>query len=797
MIPHDIFSQCIDDALQRSDALIRSVVQQVISALEQQSEQAGTSRERQLYADMALALRQSEGVLTQAFVERFQEVLDAEVTGREEPLQPAAYAQLEALTLVDDAALEEGVEVSRLTHLLESEAHWEMRDLGARLDSLRGGEDTLPRPNPLRPEVFSRSLHHALGVLPVDAEERTTLLRAFGKGMSAALKDTYAIYNKRLADLHVEPAQYRARQPRGRSGGGVAGAGAAAAAGGPAGNSDFGPDSVQSGPNLGGPELNIEALQQLLMGRAAAAIDAAGALAEAGQSGFAPSSFGPSSSGPPSSTFGRALALDPQLRDALDRLLLTDRLGLRDVQWRDDAPAAGAVNLIEQHRQTLYEVATRPLERLTIDVVSLLFDHILADPRLLPAVKAQLARLQIPVLRLGLRDATLFSSRNHPTRRLLNRVAEYSAGFSSADEPQAQRFLPVLGRMVEAIVNTEDDDVGVYQQQLDELQRHIAEGAAVQEQQQSDAVGALRRAEFRSLLHGALYHHLQGVFARLHTNVQLRDFMLEHWSTVLAESVLRNGEDADVTQTYKQAASDLIWSVQSKTNEDDRKTLVKLLPDLVRRLNEGLDLIGLPPERRQEFFNWLMQAHAQAVRGQGPEQHALSRDDALLLHREWARLLHPPAKRQDETPAGLPEAVVRQDEKSASGLIEATDVPTEAAAAAGAASPVAPGESSAPAMVSPAEVAKLVASLDIGTWVQLQIQGRSARAQLTWRSPQGLFYMFSSKVGGRAHSMTRRALQRMAAQGLVLPLEAEGLMDRAMQGVANQLRERKEQEAVE
>ena len=96
----------------------------------------------------------------------------------------------------------------------------------------------------------------------------------------------------------------------------------------------------------------------------------------------------------------------------------------------------------------------------------------------------------------------------------------------------------------------------------------------------------------------------------------------------------------------------------------------------------------------------------------------------------------------------------------------------------------------------PAEVAGLIASLDIGTWVQLQIQGRSARAQLTWRSPQGLFYMFSSKVGGRAHSMTRRALERMAAQGQILPLEAQGLMDRAMQGVADQLRERQTGEST-
>ena len=789
MLPTEIFQQCIDDALQRSDELIRSVVRQVIEALEQQAEIAGNSRDRQLYSDMSLALRQSEARLTQAFVERFQQVLDEEIKGPR-ALPAASYAQLEALSLVDDADLEEGVEVSRLTHLLEAEAQWEVRDLGARLDSLRGGERAVPMANPLRPEVFSRSLHHALGVVDLDAEERLALLRAFGKGMSAALKDTYSLYNKRLAEMKVEPAQYRTRR---RS---------APAAAGPGGQGG-GEGQTLSAAALSGAELHLEALQQLLGGRGGQAHRSMPGVAQGGDaaSGFAPSGFGPSGfaqSGFGPSVFGQALGLNPQLRDALDRLLLTDRLGLRDVNWRDEAGAnAAAVNLIEQHRQSLYEVASRPLERLTIDVVSLLFDHILADPKLLPAVKAQLARLQIPVLRLGLRDASLFSSRSHPTRKLLNRVAEYSAGFSSVDESAAQRFLPFLSRMVETIVNAEDEDAAVYQRQLNDLQRHIAESAAVVEQQQSDAVDALRRAEFRSLLHGALYRHLQAVFARLQTHTQLRDFMLEHWSTVLAETVLRFGEDADTTQTYKQAASDLIWSVQPKSLDADRKALLKLLPDLVLRLNQGLDLISLPAAQRQEFFSWLMQAHAQAIRGQGEGQQALSRDDALLLQREWARLLHPQAT-SPATAASLPEALVRNEEKLTSGLIEASDVPTEPEAPA--AQDAARGPSSAPpqdaAILSPAEVAGLIASLDIGTWVQLQIQGRSARAQLTWRSPQGLFYMFSSKVGGRAHSMTRRALERMAARGLILPLEAQGLMDRAMQGVSAQLRERQSGESA-
>ncbi|MGC9163665.1 MAG: DUF1631 family protein [Thiomonas sp.] len=779
MLPSEIFQSCIDDAIQRSDELMRSVVRRVIEALEQQAETAGSGRDRQLFSDMSHALRQNEAKLVQAFAERFRAVLDEELHDKK-PLAPKEL-QLDVLELVDESDLEEGVEVSRLTHLLESEAQWEVRDLGARLDTLRAGTHAAPQPNPLRPEVFSKSLHHALGVVELDAEERLGLLRAFGKGMSAALKDTYALYNKRLAELHVEPAHYRRprRSPERAAAGGA------------------GDPAPQAGA-AGGAELNLETLQQLLSGRIGSA-PTGGEPQGAPASGFGASGFAPSGLGP--SVFGQAVGLNPQLRDTLDRLLLTDRLGLRDVHWRDEpAGTTAAVNLIEQHRQSLYEAASRPLERLTIDVVSLLFDHILADPKLLPAVKAQLARLQIPVLRLGLRDASLFSSRNHPTRKLLNRVAEYSAGFTSVDEPAAQRFLPFLSRMVEAIVNAEEDDATVFAQQLADLQRHIAEGAAAVEQQQADAVDALKRAEFRSLLHGALYRHLQEVFSRLQTHTQLRDFMLEHWSTVLAESVLRFGEESETTQTYKQTASDLIWSVQPKAQEADRKALLKLLPTLVQRLGQGLDLISLPAERRQEFMSWLMQAQAQAIRGQGAAQQAVSREDALLLQREWSRLLH--LQPSPAAASALPEAVVRNEEKLTSGLIEASDIPAEAQpAATDAAPPSADAPASAPpadsgALLSPAEVAGLIASLDIGTWVQLQIQGRSVRAQLTWRSPQGLFYMFSSKVGGRAHSMTRRALERMAAQGLILPLEAQGLMDRAMQGVAEQLRERQTGESA-
>ena len=44
-------------------------------------------------------------------------------------------------------------------------------------------------------------------------------------------------------------------------------------------------------------------------------------------------------------------------------------------------------------------------------------------------------------------------------------------------------------------------------------------------------------------------------------------------------------------------------------------------------------------------------------------------------------------------------------------------------------------------------------------------------AQLTWRSSNGLFCVFASRHGGRLHSLTRRQLARLRAEGLATTIE--------------------------
>jgi len=67
--------------------------------------------------------------------------------------------------------------------------------------------------------------------------------------------------------------------------------------------------------------------------------------------------------------------------------------------------------------------------------------------------------------------------------------------------------------------------------------------------------------------------------------------------------------------------------------------------------------------------------------------------------------------------------------------------------------------------------------------LRLFLHGRWARVQLLWRSERALFYLFAGETPARTHSVTRRALERLAAEGLMLPLEARTLVQRALDAV--------------
>ena len=170
---------------------------------------------------------------------------------------------------------------------------------------------------------------------------------------------------------------------------------------------------------------------------------------------------------------------------------ISSRSGLGADSSRSAAPIAGggsgsggyneeltglmAVNLIRAHREELIQASTGKLDHMVIDVVGSLFDQILSDSRVPPQMAREIARLQLPVLRVALSDATFFSTRRHPVRRFINRIASLANAFDEFDIGPGAKFLTRVRKLVDEIVEGDFDQIELYAAKVAELERFIAE----------------------------------------------------------------------------------------------------------------------------------------------------------------------------------------------------------------------------------------------------------------------------------------------------------------------------------
>ena len=210
---------------------------------------------------------------------------------------------------------------------------------------------------------------------------------------------------------------------------------------------------------------------------------------------------------------------------------------------------------------------------------------------------------------------------------------------------------------------------------------------------------------------------------------------------------------------------DLILSVQVRLTRRHRNRLVEMVPGLLVKVRQGLQLIDYPAERIPVFFDALISLHEKAF--EGPRQVARAEDLGELAS-EGAELV------AEGAALGAPDVAefwVGDHEAGESGYLEDdADLGVEHAALE------ASRESGPP---RPWTAGDLVT----GSWVELMVGGVWLRAQLTWASPHKTLFMFVSQ-GGLAHSMSRRTMDRLRMRGSIRVVSDGRLIDNALDGVA-------------
>lgn len=266
-------------------------------------------------------------------------------------------------------------------------------------------------------------------------------------------------------------------------------------------------------------------------------------------------------------------------------------------------------NLILERRQGLGAQSRDADERMVIDIVAMLFEFLLRDGQVPAEVRAQLGRLQFLVLKVALRDSTLFSQKNHPLRVLINRIGAVALGLQQTD-PGGERVSSEICRIVDALLSEFNGDITLFVRKLDEFDQFVARELLVA-QKIERAARALEIAQNRTRQFVHVSGMLADALAEIKIDDYLKDFLLNAWARVIERA---GRSDAQLEQRMRRVAPDLVWSVIPKTSEQERSRLFGLIPSLLESIRAGLVLIGWTVQQQGELIDWLIDSHRYALR---------------------------------------------------------------------------------------------------------------------------------------------------------------------------------------
>src|SRR4029078_1462932 len=93
-------------------------------------------------------------------------------------------------------------------------------------------------------------------------------------------------------------------------------------------------------------------------------------------------------------------------------------------------PGRPAGDSIAHYRAQLVASASEPIDRQIIELVTRLFESLLADSQLPAPVPAVVARMQVAVLRVCLAEPATLDSYDHAIWRLFDRIGHTRLGYS-------------------------------------------------------------------------------------------------------------------------------------------------------------------------------------------------------------------------------------------------------------------------------------------------------------------------------------------------------------------------------
>lgn len=797
-----ILERCRDIAVGSLSGALKGMLDRLTDEFFAHAEKALQLDTQHLYLEAMTIARDKRAMIEDGFRLHFIRGFNDAVRSDSGHQRKSSFDEESDFGLVTPDDLEESIARQEMAAKVKGNCRDELFALDKRMGALLHDEELVRHHNPLGAEVLADAFMVCCGETEASLKARLLFVTMWDKHMQNGVLSMYHEINQYLVEKNILPKIKREIKRQGMSNAAHIAAAAAQAAVQAMGFEDDEGEVFQTMQHL----FSAAAARGTLPGMGGMPGMMSGSYAAPGTPGMAWSN----------AVMGKAgvsVAHNPMVVTQLTQLQHGDAAVLGTGMPIDaSALVAGNVSILRELKNSDLAASLGSLDAMTIDIVAMLFDFIFEDKQVPDTIKALIGRLQIPVLKAAMLDQSFFSKKSHPTRRLLNALAEAATGWGdviSHESPLYQKVNAIVLRVNEEF----EDNLAVFEGALDEFERFMEEQDHTSDALVEVSIDMIEAREREQIKEEDAQQAAESAVRARAADIEVPDtvrlFLCQEWIKPLCAAYLTGGSEGHTWIEAVGLMDDLIWSVRPKLTRESRQYMVKTLPGLLRRLQQGMTKAEVTQSARDQFMSQLVHCHAAAVKAgfqptvepqAVPEEawkagvrarHASSQEQA----KESAVVLPfvRPESAKDKgdvkleiirAPANDSRLEVEEITIGSIGWIEQEELDAQSDA-------LMPLDLLQENDVVDESAAKhLVAELKPGTWVEFRHAGEEKmQAKLKWISPLKSAYLFTDRQGKRAATMPLEKLEAAFRIGSARIIDDLPLLDRAVDNVLEALKQ--------
>lgn len=239
-------------------------------------------------------------------------------------------------------------------------------------------------------------------------------------------------------------------------------------------------------------------------------------------------------------------------------------------------------------------------------------DEIFNDPALPVALKEAVAKLQIRIAKLAIRDRSLFQRPDHPCRLLIEGIATLLLGLpdnAPATHPQCRQVTELCARLRQdpagdlAAFADAAKEINVL---IDARRQEILDAATVY-------LPLLEKIDRRDQAD----RDIDTYYASLditHLPAVLQTFIAQDWKRLLEEAWFTDGPTGASWLARTDTLDTLLWSFLPKADAEQRRILAHKLPGVLKAVKEGIEQLALDADTQSQILDACFELQTRALR---------------------------------------------------------------------------------------------------------------------------------------------------------------------------------------